>query len=69
MQGEISLLYTIPGIQKFSALCILSEIGKEMDAFVKASQRVGWAGLRPRNDESAGKQNIAWQQISAADTC
>ena len=53
--GEISLLCTIPGIQKFSAMCILSEIGNEMSAFGKASNLVGWAGLRPRNDESAGK--------------
>jgi transposase len=52
---ETSLLCTIPGIQKFSALCILSEIGNDMDAFGKASHPVGWAGLRPRNDESAGK--------------
>ena len=52
---EISLLRTIPGIQKFSAMCILSEIGNDMEAFSKASHLVGWAGLRPRNDESAGK--------------
>jgi transposase len=52
---EIPLLCTIPGIQKFSALCILSEIGNDMDAFGKASHLVGWAGLRPRNNESAGK--------------
>jgi transposase len=52
---EISLLCTIPGIQKFSAICILSEIGNDMEAFGKASQLVGWSGLRPRNDESAGK--------------
>lgn len=52
---EISLLCTIPGIQKYSAMCILSEIGIDMDAFGKASHLVGWAGLRPRNDESAGK--------------
>jgi transposase len=26
-----------------------------LDAFGKASHLVGWAGLRPRNDESAGK--------------
>jgi transposase len=52
---EIPLLCTIPGIQKFSALCILSEIGIDMDAFGKASHLAGWAGLRPRNDESAGK--------------
>jgi hypothetical protein len=39
----------IPGIQKFSALCILSEIGNDMDAFGKASLLVGWAELRPRS--------------------
>jgi transposase len=53
--GEISLLCTIPGIQQYSAMCILSEIGNDMSAFGKASHLVGWAGLRPRNDESAGK--------------
>lgn len=52
---EISLLCTIPGIQKYSAISILSEIGNDMSAFGKASHLVGWAGLRPRNDESAGK--------------
>jgi len=52
---EISLLCTIPGIQKYSAMSILSEIGNDMSAFGKASYLVGWAGLRPRNDESAGK--------------
>jgi Transposase IS116/IS110/IS902 family./Transposase. len=52
---EISLLCSIPGIQKLSAMCILSEIGNDMEAFGKASNLVGWAGLRPRNDESAGK--------------
>lgn len=52
---EISLLCTIPGIQKLSAMCILAEIGSDMGAFGKASNLVGWAGLRPRNDESAGK--------------
>jgi transposase len=53
--GEISLLCTVPGIQKTSAMCILSEIGGNMSAFDRASHPVGWAGLRPRNDESAGK--------------
>jgi transposase len=52
---EISLLCTIPGIQKFSALCILAEIGNDMSAFQKATHLVGWAGLKPRNDETAGK--------------
>lgn len=53
--GEISLLCTVPGIQKLSAMLILAEIGNDMGKFVNASALVGWAGLRPRNDESAGK--------------
>jgi len=52
---EISLLCTIPGVKQFSAMCILAEIGNDMSTFSKASSLVGWAGLRPRNDESAGK--------------
>jgi transposase len=52
---EISLLCTIPGIQKFSALCILAEIGNDMNVFHKATGLVAWAGMRPRNDETAEK--------------
>ena len=52
---EISLLCTIPGISTLSALCILAEIGNDMSAFQKATHLVGWAGLRPRNDETAQK--------------
>jgi len=52
---EISLLCTIPSVQKLSALCILSEIGNDMSVFQKANRLVSWAGLRPRNDETAGK--------------
>ena len=52
---EISLLCTIPGIKTLSALFILAEIGNDMSAFPNANSLVGWAGLRPRNDESAGK--------------
>jgi transposase len=36
-------------------MSILSEIGNDMEAFGKANRPVSWAGLRPRNDESAGK--------------
>ncbi|MDR0205774.1 MAG: IS110 family transposase [Bacteroidales bacterium] len=52
---EISLLCTIPGVKTFSALCILAEIGNDMSAFPKATHLVGWAGLRPRNDETSEK--------------
>lgn len=52
---EISLLCSIPGIKRFSAYCILAEIGNDMSYFPKATHLVSWAGLRPRNDETAGK--------------
>jgi len=52
---EISLLCTIPGIQKLSAMCILAEIGNDMSVFQKANHLVGWSGLRPRNEETAEK--------------
>jgi len=53
--GEISLLLTIPSIQTLSAICILAELGGDLKVFYTAAQLVGWAGLRPRNEESAGK--------------
>ena len=46
---------TIPGIQKLSAMCIIAEIGNDMSSFQKATHLIGWAGLRPRNDETAEK--------------
>ena len=52
---EISLLCTIPGVKTLSALCILSEIGNDMSSFQKATNLVGWAGMRPRNDETSEK--------------
>ena len=54
-QKELSLLCTIPGVQKLSAMQILAEIGNDLSSFITASHLTGWAGLRPRNDESAGK--------------
>lgn len=54
-QTEMEHLQTIPGVQKYSAMIILAEIGADMKMFLTASALVGWAGLKPRNDESAGK--------------
>lgn len=48
-------LLTIPGIKEISAAIIISEIGNNMELFATAATLVSWAGLRPRNDESAGK--------------
>ena len=52
---ELELLQSVPGIKEQSASRIIAEIGTDMNCFQTAASLVGWAGLRPRNDESAGK--------------
>jgi len=52
---EMELLQSVPGISKISAMCIIAETGADMSAFENSGKITGWAGLRPRNDESAGK--------------
>lgn len=52
---EMSLLCTVPGVQKLSAMTIIAELGVDMKTFITAASLVGWVGLRPRNDESAKK--------------
>jgi len=54
-QQEMELLCTVPGIQKLSAMTIIAEVGVDMKSFATAASLVGWAGLRPRNDESNKK--------------
>ena len=51
---EVELLDTIPGVAKQSAMTIVSELGVDLKMFATASALVGWLGLRPRNEESAG---------------
>lgn len=51
----INLIDQIPGIDILSAMYILAEIGDDMSAFKTESHITSWAGLCPRNDESAGK--------------
>lgn len=52
---EMKSLITIPGISNISAMIVLAETGADMKAFENSSKFSGWTGLRPRNDESAGK--------------
>jgi transposase len=49
-------LRTIPGISDLTAQVIVSEIGIDMGRFPTAGHLISWAGLCPRNDESAGKR-------------
>lgn len=52
----VRLLRTIPGVSDLSAQVIVSEIGTDMTRFPTAGHLVSWAGLCPRDDESAGKR-------------
>jgi transposase len=51
----MTLIRTIPGISEVSAMIIIAETGGDMSVFENSGKITGWAGLRPRNDESAGK--------------
>jgi len=53
---EIELVMTVPGIQQFSAITIISEIGVDMSVFPTVKHLCSWAGLVPQNNESAGKK-------------
>ena len=52
----IRLLSSMPGIGDLGAQVIVSEIGTDMDRFPTAGHLLSWAGLCPRNDESAGRR-------------
>lgn len=52
---EMELLKTMPGVDSQSAMQIIAETGASMKPFDTSKKLTGWAGLRPRNDESAGK--------------
>jgi transposase len=52
---EMDALCTVPGINTLSSMQIIAEIGVNMGSFPTDKHLVSWVGLRPRNDESAGK--------------
>lgn len=49
------LLKSHPGINDIAAMSFIAESGGDMSAFENSGKFSGWTGLRPRNDESAGK--------------
>ena len=55
-RDSLELLETIPGISKISASSIIAEIGTSMDVFKTEKHISSWAGLCPKNNESAGKK-------------
>jgi len=51
----LELLETIPGVGRDGAICIVAEIGTNMEAFASHKHLASWAGMCPGNNESAGK--------------
>ncbi|MEG1884420.1 MAG: IS110 family transposase [Clostridia bacterium] len=55
-EGLITLMSTIPGVDRKSAITIISEIGTDVAQFGSSKRLCCWAGLTPGNNESAGKK-------------
>lgn len=53
---QLEIICTVPGIDTFSSITIISEIGVDMSVFPTDKQLCSWAGLTPQNNESAGKK-------------
>ncbi len=56
MQKEMEILMSIPGVGFTTAAAIAAEIGN-IDVFSKPKKLVGWSGLAPSINESAGKSS------------
>jgi transposase len=56
IQERARLLTTMPGIGDRVAQVVVAEIGVDMARFPNPGHLISWAGLCPRNDESAGKR-------------
>ncbi len=52
----ITLMCTIPGIERKSAITVISEIGNDVSLFDSSKRLCSWAGLTPGSNESAGKK-------------
>jgi transposase len=56
IRASARLLTTMPGVSDLVANVIVAEIGIDMTRFPTSGHLISWAGLCPRNDESAGKR-------------
>ena len=55
-ESYINLLCTVPGVDRNSAIGILSEISNDVTQFKSHYRLASWAGLAPGCNESAGKK-------------
>jgi len=56
IKDSARLLTTLPGVSELTAQVMVAEIGVDMGRVATAAHLISWAGLCPRNDESAGKR-------------
>ena len=54
-RSQINQLDGIPGLAEQSVIYLIAEISTDMSRFKTASHISAWAGLAPKNNESAGK--------------
>ncbi len=54
--AAMTVLLSIPGIQRRTAEVVIAEIGTDMSRFPTSRHLASWAGLCPGNNESAGKR-------------
>lgn len=64
---QLELVITVPGIQSYSTIGIISEVGVDMSMFPSSKHFCSRTGLTPQNNESAGKKKIT--RISRAGVC
>ena len=65
IKERAALLTTMPGVSNIVAQVIVAEIGIDMSRFPTSAHLISWAGLCPRNDESAGKRRSTRVRKSA----
>jgi len=54
-ESTLNIIDSIPGIGPLSAIYILAEIGNDLSSFNSVKHFTAWAGVAPKDDESAGK--------------
>ena len=55
-ENAVQLLCTIPGVDRNSAITVISEIGTDMTPFSNSKRLYCWAELTPCSNESSGKK-------------
>lgn len=55
-ESAITMICSIPGVDRQTAITIISEIGTDMTPFSSSKRLCCWAGLTPGNNQSAGKK-------------